>query len=141
MYVLNTIMSDTGVDHFKCDVRRFDTIDHEIKELNDKMKPLQERVKQLKTTKKELEGTICSFMQTNEIAECKLAEGALLYKETKNVIPLSKGSIKENIIKFFKENNSNDEFKKLSVEDKAETFYKFVYESRKYKENKSLKRV
>ena len=91
-------MTDTNVEHFRCDVRRFDSIDTEIKQINDKMKPLQERLKELRSTKKELEGTICSFMQTNEIAECKLADGALLYKETKNVVPLSKNAIKENIV-------------------------------------------
>jgi len=133
-------MSENNIDHFKCDVRRFDTLDNEIKELNDKMKPLQDRLKQLRLTKKDLEGTICSFMQTNEIAECKLAEGALLFKESKNVVPLSKVGIKQNIVKFFQDNN-NDEFKKLSVEDKAETLFQFVYENREYKENRTLKRV
>lgn len=133
-------MTDVGIDHFKCDVRRFDTIDVEIKDLNNKMKPLQDRLKQLKQTKKELEGTICSYMQTNEIAECKLSDGALLFKETKNVVPLSKAAIKENIRSFFKDTNY-DEFKKLSPDDKAEELFRFVYENREYKENKSLKRV
>ena len=128
------------MDHFKCEVRRFDTIDTEIKNINEKMKPLQNRLKELKQTKKTLENNICSFMETNEIAECKLSEGALLFKESKNVIPLSKDLIKENIIKFF-ENNYNDEFKKSSVEEKAERLFKFVYENREYKENKILKRV
>tara|TARA_Y100000816_G_C25544937_1_gene295387 strand:- start:47 stop:451 length:405 start_codon:yes stop_codon:yes gene_type:complete len=134
-------MTDSIIDHFKCEVRRFDSIDYEIKELNEKMKPIQQRLKELRSTKKELEGTICSFMQSNEIAECKLSDGALLYKESKNVIPLSKNGIKENIIKFFRENNNNDEFKKLSVEQKAETLFKFVYENREYKQNNTLKRV
>ena len=97
-------MSDSNIDHFKCDVRQFDTIDSEIRTINDKLKPLQDRLKELKLSKKSLETNICSFMQTNEIAECKLAEGALLFKESKNVIPLSKDGIKQNIIKFFKEN-------------------------------------
>lgn len=134
-------MTDSNIDHFKCEVRRFDSIDYEIKELNEKMKPIQQRLKELRSTKKELESTICSFMQSNEIAECKLADGALLYKESKNVIPLSKNGIKENIIKFFRDNNTNDEFKKLSVEQKAETLFNFVYENREYKHNNTLKRV
>ena len=133
-------MTDTNVEHFRCDVRRFDSIDTEIKQINDKMKPLQERLKELRSTKKELEGTICSFMQTNEIAECKLADGALLYKETKNVVPLSKNAIKENIVKFFQE-KIDDEFKKYSAEDKAEALFKFVYDNREYKQNNKLKRV
>ncbi len=128
-----------NIDLFKCNVRRFDTIDNEVKEINEKMKPLQNRLKELRTAKKELEGNICSFMKTNEIGECKLADGTLLYKETKNVVPISKNTIKENMIKFFKENY--DELKKLSPEEKAEHLFKFIYENREYKENKSLKRV
>ena len=133
-------MTEGNIDHFKCEVRRFDTIDGEIKQINDKLKPLQNRLKELRQTKKELEGNICTFMQTNEIAECKLADGALLYKESKNVVPLSKDIIRENIVKFFKE-KYNDEFKKLSSESKAETLYDFVYQNREYKENRTLKRV
>ena len=138
-------MSDSTIDHFKCDVRQFDTIDTEIRSINNKLKPLQSRLKELKLTKKTLETNICSFMETNEIAECKLTEGALLFKESKNVIPLSKDAIKLNIIKFFKENNENNEnnekFIKLSAEEKGETLYKFIYENREYKQNNGLKRV
>lgn len=133
-------MADTTIDHFKYEVRRFDTLDTEIKSINEKMKPLQSRLKELKQTKKSLESNICSFMETNEIAECKLSEGALLFKESKNVIPLSKETIRLNIIKFFKD-NYDDEFKKSNAEEKAETLFKFVYENREYKENKTLKRV
>ena len=133
-------MADSTIDHFKCEVRRFDTIDSEIRTISEKMKPLQSRLKELKQTKKTLENTICSFMETNEIAECKLSEGALLYKESKNVVPLSKETIRQNIIKFFQE-NYDDEFKKSNAEEKAETLFKFVYENREYKENKTLKRV
>ena len=133
-------MADSSIDHFKCDVRRFDTIDTEINTINQKMKPLQTRLKELKQNKKTLENTICSFMETNEIAECKVSEGALLFKESKNVLPLSKGSIRQNIVVFFQD-YYNDEFKKSNAEEKAESLFKFVYENREYKENKTLKRV
>lgn len=133
-------MSDSTIDHFKCDVRRFDSIDSEIRTINEKMKPLQFRLKELKESKKNLETTICSFMQTNEIAECKLSEGALLFKESKNVVPLSKEIIKQNIIKFFQE-YYDDEFKKSSDDLKGDILFKFVYENREYKNNKTLKRV
>tara|TARA_B100001093_G_scaffold189451_1_gene182007 strand:- start:8892 stop:9296 length:405 start_codon:yes stop_codon:yes gene_type:complete len=134
-------MATQNIDHFKCDVRRFDTIDSEIKKINDQMKPLSLRLKELKTTKKTLESTICEFMETNEIGECKLTDGALLFKETKNVIPLSKDGIRQNIIKFFIEHGNNDEFKKFTSEQKGEELFKYVYENREYKENKGLKRV
>ena len=133
-------MSDSTIDHFKCEVRRFDTIDLEIKNITEKMKPLQNRLKELKQSKKSLETNICSFMETNEIAECKLSQGALLFKESKNVVPLSKQSIRQSIIKFFQD-NYDDEFKKSSAEKKAESLFNFVYENREYKENKTLKRV
>ena len=131
----------TNIDHFKCDVRRFDTIDSEIKKINEQMKPLNSRLKELKTTRKTLENTICCFMETNEIAECKLADGSLLYKESKNVIPLSKEAIRQNIIKFFNENGNDDKFKRLSSEEKGQELFKYVYENREYKENRALKRV
>lgn len=134
-------MSDSTIDHFKCDVRRFDTIDSEIRTINDQLKPLQNRLKELKLSKKTLETNICSFMQTNEIAECKLSEGALLFKESKNVVPLSKDGIKQNIIKFFKENANEENFKNSNAEEKGETLYKFIYENREYKQNNALKRV
>jgi hypothetical protein len=133
-------MTNSNIDSFKLEVRRFDAIDNEIKEINGKMKPFQERLKELKNTRKELENNICSFMETNEIGECKLQEGALLYKNSKNVIPLKKDTIKENIIKFFNDYDPSD-FKGLSSEEKAEQLFKFVYENREYKENKQLKRV
>lgn len=133
-------MTDNSIDHFKCDVRRFDTIDTEIRHITQQMKPLQNRMKELKDTRKKLESEICTFMATNEIAECKLQEGALLFKESKNVIPLTKDNIKQNIYKFFSEEYS-DEFKKLNAEEKADKLFRFVYENREYKENKTLKRV
>lgn len=134
-------MTDSSIDHFKCDVRRFDTIDSEIQNINEQLKPLQSRLKELKVSKKTLENTICNYMQTNEIAECKLSEGALLFKESKNVIPLSKEIIRNNIIKFFKESANDEDFKKANYEEKADTLYKFIYENREYKQNSTLKRV
>ena len=133
-------MSNSNIDSFKLEVKRFDAIDNEIKEISGKMKPFQERLKELKNARKELENNICSFMETNEIGECKLQEGALLYKNSKNVIPLKKDTIKENIIKFFNDYDPGN-FKSLSSDEKAEQLFKFVYENREYKENKQLKRI
>jgi hypothetical protein len=133
-------MKSSSIEHFKCDVRRFDTLDVEIKTINDKMKPLKERLKELRESKKSLENTICSYMETNEIGECKLQEGALLFKETKNVVPLSKEVIRTNIFNFFTD-YYDDEFKKYNSEEKTEALFRFVYENRQYKENKILKRI
>ena len=134
-------MSDTTLDHFKCNVRRFDSLDSEIRNIASQMKPLQEKLKVLKSSKKDLQDTICQYMSTNEIGECKLNNGAFSFKESKNIIPLSKDNIKLNIIKFFKENMDNNEFNKKNAEEKGEIVFKFVYENREYKENNTLKKV
>ena len=130
-----------GVEHFKSDVRRYDTIDSDIQKITEQLKPLQVKLKDLRSTKKELEGTICGFMQTNEIAECKLTEGALVYKESKTVVPLLKQNIKDNVLKFFKEEAGKDEFKKGSAESKADLLFTFVYDTREYSEKTTLKRI
>lgn len=134
-------MSDHQIEYFKCDVRRFDTIDSEIKELNKKMQPISDKIKELKTKKQDLQVNICKFMETNEIMECKLQEGALLFKESKSVVPLKKLDIYDNIKKFFKEESSKEDFKKSSDEKKADMLFQFVYENRNYNETKTLKRV
>lgn len=134
-------MTDTHVEHFKMEVRKYETLESQIKEINKNIKPHQDKLKELKKQQKELQVNICGFMQTNEITECKLQEGALLFKESKSVVPLNKNSIKDNITKFFREKYNTDEFKKASVENKAEQLFDFVYENREYNEKTLLKRV
>ena len=133
--------NDPQIEYFKCDVRRFDTLDLQIKELNKKMKPISDEIKELKLKKQDLQQNICSFMETNEIMECKLTDGALLFKETKSVVPMKKANIYDNILKFFKEESSKEEYKKSSSEKKADMLFQFVYENRDYNEKKTLKRV
>ena len=130
-----------SVEHFKCDVRRFDNIDSEINVISEQLKPLNLKLKDLRKVKTELQNTICDFMQTNEIGECKLAKGALLFKETKNVLPLSKNSIKENILLFLKEHSDTHEYKNLDMESKATMLFQYVYEKRDYSEKKVLERI
>ena len=130
----------SNVEHFKCDVRRFDSLDSEIVNVSNQIKPLNDKLKILKKTKVELQGQICSFMETNDIGECKLQNGTLKFKETKNVIPLSKTIIKENIFNFFK-NNNNDKFINANNEEKAELLFTYVYETREHAVKNTLKRV
>ena len=130
-----------NVEHFKMEVRKFETLEQEIKKISNIIKPHQDKLKDLKKQKSELQTNICGFMQTNEISECKLQEGALLYKETKNVVPLNKSAIKENILKFFKEKFKTDEVKKMNAEEMADALFTFVYETREYNEKTTLKRV
>ena len=130
-----------NIEHFKMEVRKFETLEQEIRKINSIIKPHQDQLKELKKQKNELQTNICGFMQTNEISECKLQEGALLYKETKNVVPLNKSAIKENIIRFFKEKFKTDEVKEMSPEEMADALFTFVYETREYNEKTSLKRI
>jgi len=130
----------TSVEHFKCDVRRYDAIDSQIAEINKSIKPLSLKIKELKENKTQLQKNICDYMETNEIGECKLSTGALLFKETKNVVPLSKDTIKKNIFEFFEKNN-NDDYNNSSNEIKSEMIFSYVYENRNYLEKKVLKRI
>lgn len=130
-----------NIEHFKMEVRKFETLEQEIRKINSIIKPHQDKLKELKKQKNELQTNICGFMQTNEISECKLQEGALLYKETKNVVPLNKSAIKENILKFFREKFKTDEVKKMNPEEMADALFTFVYETREYNEKTSLKRI
>ena len=129
------------MDNFKLEIKQFDLIDKQIKEINTQIKPLQDKLKLLKGKKKELETTCCSYMNQNEIGECKLQDGALIFKETKNVVPLTKNAIKDNIIKFCQTEMKSDEFKKKSDTEKAEAIFSFIYENREYKDNMVLKKI
>jgi len=140
MNLIKVIKMTESVDHFKCNVRRYDAIETEIKAINDRLKPLQLKLKELKSSKKELEQNIAEYMQTNDIGECKMQTGSLTYKESKNVIPLSKDAIKVNMISFFTDSYT-DEFKKLSPEDKGATLFSYIYENREYKESTKLKKI
>jgi hypothetical protein len=131
----------TDIEVFKLDVRKFDNIETEIKSITKQMKPYQDKIKELKQQKQELQTTICGFMQTNEIGECKLQEGSLLFKESKGVVPLTKNSIKDNIFKFFQTESNKTEFKNANNEEKANLLFTYVYENREFKEKSSLKRV
>jgi len=131
----------SNVEHFKCDVRRFDNLDSEINSISNQIKPLNDKLKELKKTKTELQINICSFMETNEIGECKLQNGTLKFKETKNIAPLSKSIIKDNIFNFFKEYSNKEEFTKANNEEKANILFSYVYDNRDYLTKNVLKRV
>ena len=128
-------------DHFKCNVRRYDTLDSEINELSNQIKPLNVKLKELKKIKSELQNSICEFMETNDIGECKLQTGSLQFKESKNISPLSKPIIKDNIYNFFRKYSNKSEFNDVSIEEKAKMLFDFVYENREYLTKSTLKRV
>tara|TARA_B100000886_G_C20385880_1_gene476024 strand:+ start:531 stop:932 length:402 start_codon:yes stop_codon:yes gene_type:complete len=130
----------SNIDIFKMNVRKFNTIENEIKHISSEIKPYNEKLKELKTQKKDLEKIICSYMNENEIDQCKLEDSCLINKEKKSIIPLKKNDIKENIIKFFND-NFNDKFIKLSSLEKSDLLFNFIYkENRGYNEKYILDR-
>lgn len=140
-------MTSNDLDYFKCNVRRFNTIDSEINELvkkvkeeKDKLKPLNDKIKELKNTKIELQSTICGFMTENDIKECKLSQGSLLLKESKKIVPLKKDNIKENLTLFVNDILESEEFKKASNEVKVDMLYEFIY-NRTYNKIPVLRKI
>ena len=134
-------MEESNIDHFKMEVRKFEQLEKEIKKLTVSIKPHQDKLKELKKQKSDLQTNICGFMKTNEIGECKLQEGALLFKESKSVVPLNKEMIRNNMLKYFKENLKTEKFKQLSAEELTTELFNFVYDNREYSEKTGLKRV
>ena len=128
-------------DHFKYNVRKYDTLESEINNLSNQIKPLNLKLKDLKKTKSELQSSICDFMETNDIGECKLQTGSLQFKESKNVAPLSKSIIKDNIYNFFRLYNNKSEFNDATLDDKSQMLFSYVYENREYNKKNCLKRI
>ena len=133
----------TEVDTFKLEVRKFNNIDEEISKINKTIKPYKEKLKALKLSRKKLESKICTFMLSNEIDQCQMEEGALVYQGKKAVVPISKSAIRENILKFFKNESKKDSFKNGTEEEKTELIFNFIYDSenREYNDKSILKRV
>lgn len=128
------------IDIFKMNVRKFNSIEQEIKQITSQIKPYNDKLKELKSVKKELESIICSYMSSNEIDQCKLEDSSLIHKEKKSIVPLKKNDIKENITKFFND-NFNDRFIKLSSLEKSDLLFNFIYkENRIYNEKSTLDR-
>lgn len=115
-----------NIETFKCDVKQFDIIDAEIKELSEKVKPLHSRIKELKSRKSELQGNICEYMATNDIDECNTKNGKIVYKETKSVKPLTQTDIKESIRSFLAD--VTPEYTEANSSQKAEMLIEFIYD-------------
>ena len=130
----------SGIDIFKLDVRHFNTIDNEIKELNLKIKPMNEKIKSLKLSKKELEEKICKYMSINEIDQCELGDSILCNIESKKKQPLVQKTIKEIIFQFVKNELDND-FLKQDDEYKTDKIFNYIYkDNRTFVETHVLKR-
>ena len=129
------------LDFFRTEVKSFDTIDSEIKQLSDQIKPLNLKLKDLKSKKSEMQGNICEYMAKNDIDTCNLKSGRLVYKESKAVKPVTQTDVKESIVKFFT-HETGDEFDDLNSTQKAQTLIDFIYEQNRESSIKStLRRV
>jgi FtsZ-binding cell division protein ZapB len=115
------------IEFFKSEVKQFDQLELEIKEITSTIKPLNAKLKELKSKKSEIQGNICEYMAKNEIDECNTKNGKLIYKESKTVKPLTQSDIKESITTYF--GNLPDNFNKLSCGDKANSLIEFIYDS------------
>lgn len=127
------------LEFFRTDVKSYDSLDIEIKELTDKIKPLNLKLKELKTKKSELQGNICEFMAKNDIDTCNLKSGRLVYKESKAVKPVTQTDVKDSIIKFFTQ-EVDDAFDEANAPEKAQALIEFIYERNRESSTKSTLR-
>ena len=127
------------LEFFRTDVKSYDSLDGEIKEVTDKIKPLNLKLKELKTKKSELQGNICEFMAKNDIDTCNLKSGRLVYKESKAVKPVTQTDVKDSIIKFFTQ-EVDDAFDEANSSEKAQALIEFIYERNRESSTKSMLR-
>ena len=127
------------LDFFRTEVKSYDSLDSEIKELTDKIKPLNLKLKELKTKKSELQGNICEYMAKNDIDTCNLKSGRLVYKEAKSVKPVTQTDDKDSIIKFFT-HEVDETFNKAASSEKAQALIEFIYEKNREASTKSTLR-
>lgn len=129
----------TDFDFFRTEVKSYDSLDVEIKDLTDKIKPLNLKLKELKSKKSELQGNICEYMAQNDIDTCNLKSGRLIYKESKAVKPITQTDVKDSIIKFYTQ-ELEDSFGKLSAAEQAQVLIEFIYEKNRESSTKSTLR-
>lgn len=127
------------LDFFRTEVKSYDSLDSEIKEITDKIKPLNLKLKELKTKKSELQGNICEYMAKNDIDTCNLKSGRLVYKEAKSVKPVTQTDVKDSIIKFFT-HEVDETFNKATSSEKAQALIEFIYEKNREASTKSTLR-
>lgn len=126
-------------EFFRTEVKSYDSLDNEIKQLTDTIKPLNSKLKELKSKKSELQGNICEFMAKNDIDTCNLKSGRLLYKESKTVKPVTQTDVKDSIIKFFTQ-EVTDKFDDINPSEKAQLLIEFIYEKNREASTKSTLR-
>lgn len=113
------------------DVENFEDVKEKIKELGDVNKQLKitaTKTKLLNKRKKELNKFILPSLRKKEIKKCNLPSGTLQVKATKRKVPPKKATVKERYEAFFRERALDKDFVEGGAKEKAEIFYKYIYE-------------
>ena len=125
-------MADPNDPHgeFKIEIKEWDSISNQIKEV-------EAHLKVLKGRKKELQKKNIEHMKTHKLDVCNMPNGKISLKTTRTKIPVKKKSIPEKITDFFMQDEKLEE---EPASDKAERLYKHVYETNEFRINYRLTR-
>jgi hypothetical protein len=110
-------------------IRDIDDITEKVKEyaeISKTIKLTQEKLKVLNKKKKELQKEVVPKLKQINVTKCNLSYGTLNLNKTKRKIVPTKVTLKTKYNYFFNTYNNNDFFK-MSPQDKAELLYKFIY--------------
>lgn len=131
-------VSDAEIDFFKSDVQKYNSIEHQIKQIKTQMKPLQDKLRELTKAKVEKQHEVIQFMATNELDACNTDDATFEVKNTKVTKPLSKGDVYDRIYKFFCEEVTKYNLK--DPEEVSKKLHDYIYiEGREKAEKQSLK--
>tara|TARA_X000000950_G_C13692464_1_gene568673 strand:+ start:344 stop:763 length:420 start_codon:yes stop_codon:yes gene_type:complete len=125
-------MSDPNDPHgeFKVEIKEWDSITNQIKEVEAHLKVLKKRKKDLQ--KKNIE-----HMKTHKLDVCNMPDGKICLKTSRTKVPVKKKSIPEKMTDFFMQ---DEKLAEEPAADKAERLYKHVYETNEFRINYRLTR-
>lgn len=116
---------------------QYDKLDNYILKLQNDIKPMQTKIKDLKKDRKALKEELCIFMSEKitrmdsqqlvcPLPDVSYREGSSLkFTKIESVRPMSKDTLKNSILKFFRE-EFDDEFIRMSPIDKTNYFHDYV---------------
>lgn len=131
-------VSDTEIEYFKADVQKYNTIEHQIKQIKIQMKPLQDKLRELTKARAEKQQEVIQFMAANELDACNTDDATFEVKNSKVTKPISKGDVYDRIYKFFCEEVTKYNLK--DPEEISKKLHDYIYiEGREKTEKQSLK--
>ena len=120
------------LENFKNDIRQWDEINNEIKEV-------EEGLKKLRVKKKEFQERSIIFMKQQEIDACNLGDGKAILKKSKSKVSCTtKSAIHEKIKSYFIKSENMDE---NIAENRTTKIIDFIYSDPEYKESFILSRT